>query len=141
VHQPPDCLDRGLYAHGPKPGRILTVEFAGPPADRDAPVTQAEVQEALRRVSATDVIVTEVESAARFTDNTRQAATYQRDRVLLAGDAAHVHPPFGGQGLNIGLQDAANLGWKLAATVHGWAPNGLLDSYTTERHPEPPRVR
>jgi 2-polyprenyl-6-methoxyphenol hydroxylase-like FAD-dependent oxidoreductase len=129
------ATDRGLYAHGPKPGRILTVEFAGPPADRDAPVTQAELQEALRRVSDTDVIVTEVKSAARFTDNTRQAATYQRDRVLLAGDAAHVHPPFGGQGLNIGLQDAANLGWKLAATVQGWAPNGLLDSYTTERHP------
>jgi hypothetical protein len=55
--------------------------------------------------------------------------------VLLAGDAAHVHPPFGGQGLNTGLQDAANLGWKLAATVRGWAPDGLLDSYTTERHP------
>lgn len=129
------ATDRGLYAHGPKPGRILTVEFAGPPADRDAPVTHAELQEALRRVSDTDVIVTEVESAARFTDNTRQAATYRMGRVLLAGDAAHVHPPFGGQGLNIGLQDAANLGWKLAATVQGWAPNGLLDSYTTERHP------
>jgi hypothetical protein len=124
-----------LYAHGPKPGRILTVEFAGPPADRDAPVTRAELQDALRRVSATDVIVTAVESMARFTDNTRQAATYQRGRVLLAGDAAHVHPPFGGQGLNIGLQDAANLGWKLAAAIQGWAPDGLLDSYTAERHP------
>ncbi|WP_230862538.1 FAD-dependent monooxygenase [Amycolatopsis camponoti] len=128
------ATERGLYAHGPKPGRILTVEFAGPPADRDAPVTRAELQEALRRVSGTDVIVSEVESAARFTDNTRQAATYRIGRVLLAGDAAHVHPPFGGQGLNVGLQDAANLGWKLAATVHGWGPRELLDSYTTERH-------
>jgi 2-polyprenyl-6-methoxyphenol hydroxylase-like FAD-dependent oxidoreductase len=126
---------RGLYAHGPKPGRILTVEFAGPPADRDAPVTPAELQDALRRVSDTDVLVTAVEAAARFTDNTRQAATYRMGRVLLAGDAAHVHPPFGGQGLNLGLQDAANLGWKLAATVRGWAPSGLLDSYTAERHP------
>jgi 2-polyprenyl-6-methoxyphenol hydroxylase-like FAD-dependent oxidoreductase len=126
---------RGLYAHGPKPGRILTVEFAGPPADRDAPVTPGELQDALRRVSDTDVVVTAVESAARFTDNTRQAATYRMGRVLLAGDAAHVHPPFGGQGLNAGLQDATNLGWKLAATVRGWAPAGLLDSYTAERHP------
>jgi 2-polyprenyl-6-methoxyphenol hydroxylase-like FAD-dependent oxidoreductase len=131
---------RGLYAHGPKPGRILTVEFAGPPADRDAPVTPAELQDALRRVSGTDVVVTGVESAARFTDNTRQAATYRMGRVLLAGDAAHVHPPFGGQGLNTGLHDAANLGWKLAATVQGWAPAGLLDSYTTERHPVAERV-
>jgi 2-polyprenyl-6-methoxyphenol hydroxylase-like FAD-dependent oxidoreductase len=126
---------RGLYAHGPKPGRVLTVEFAGPPTDRDAPVTRVELQDALRRVSGTEVIVTAVEAAARFTDNTRQAATYRAGRVLLAGDAAHVHPPFGGQGLNTGLQDAANLGWKLAATVRGWAPDGLLDSYTAERHP------
>jgi 2-polyprenyl-6-methoxyphenol hydroxylase-like FAD-dependent oxidoreductase len=131
---------RGLYAHGPKPGRILTVEFAGPPTDRDAPVTPSELQEALRRVSDTDVVVTAVESAARFTDNTRQAATYRTGRVLLAGDAAHVHPPFGGQGLNVGLQDATNLGWKLAATVRGWAPDGLLDSYTAERHPVAERV-
>ncbi|MFJ9787313.1 FAD-dependent oxidoreductase [Amycolatopsis sp. NPDC101161] len=134
------ATDAGLYAHGPKPGRILTVEFAGPPADRDAPVTPAEVQDALRRVSGTDVLVTDVESAARFTDNTRQAATYRMGRVLLAGDAAHVHPPFGGQGLNTGLQDAVNLGWKLAATVRGWAPGGLLDSYTAERHPVGERV-
>lgn len=132
--------DRGLYACLPKTGRLLTVEFAGPPADRDAPVTQAELQDALRRVSGMDVVVTAVESAARFTDNTRQAATYRMGRVLLAGDAAHVHPPFGGQGLNTGLQDAANLGWKLAATVQGWAPDGLLDSYTAERHPVAERV-
>ncbi|GAA2648518.1 FAD-dependent monooxygenase [Streptomyces lunalinharesii] len=126
----------GTYAHGPVPGRILTVEFDGPPADREAPVTAEELQTALRRVSGVaDVTVTKVHAATRFTDNARQASTYRSGRVLLAGDAAHVHSPFGGQGLNLGLGDAVNLGWKLAATVHGWAPEGLLDTYTAERHP------
>ncbi|NUS45912.1 MAG: NAD-binding protein [Mycobacteriaceae bacterium] len=127
--------DTGIYAHGPWPGRFLTVELDGPPADRDAPVTAAEVQESLRRVSGVPVTVTKVISATRFTDNTRQATTYRKGRVLLAGDAAHVHSPFGGQGLNLGVGDAVNLGWKLAATVRGWAPAGLLDTYTTERYP------
>jgi hypothetical protein len=76
----------------------------------------------------------------RFTDNTRLAGDYRSGRVLLAGDAAHVHSPFGGQGLNLGLQDAANLGWKLAAAVGGWAPSGLLDTYTAERRPVAARV-
>ncbi|WP_275465160.1 FAD-dependent oxidoreductase [Streptomyces noursei] len=128
--------ETGTYAHGPMPGRILTVEFDGPPADREAPVTAEELQTALRRVSGVaDVTVTKVHAATRFTDNARQASDYRRGRVLLAGDAAHVHSPFGGQGLNLGLGDAVNLGWKLAATVHGWAPEGLLDTYTAERHP------
>src|SRR6185437_3569831 len=70
-----------------------------------------------------------------FGDGTRQAERYRVGRVLLAGDAAHTHPPVGGQGLNLGVQDAFNLGWKLAATINGWAPGGLLDSYHTERHP------
>ncbi|MFB9690566.1 FAD-dependent monooxygenase [Amycolatopsis plumensis] len=125
----------GLYVHGPTPGRILTVEFDGPPEDRDAPVTAQEVEDSFRRVSGADVRVTKLHSATRFTDNARQASTYRQGRVLLAGDAAHVHSPFGGQGLNLGIGDAVNLGWKLAATVHGWAPDGLLDTYTTERHP------
>ncbi|WP_206785554.1 FAD-dependent monooxygenase [Amycolatopsis sp. MtRt-6] len=125
----------GLYVHGPTPGRVLTVEFDGPPADRDAPVTAQEIEDSFRRVSGADVRVTQLHSATRFTDNARQASTYRRGRVLLAGDAAHVHSPFGGQGLNLGIGDAVNLGWKLAATVHGWAPEGLLDTYTTERHP------
>lgn len=72
---------------------------------------------------------------SRFTDASRQAAQYRARRVLLAGDAAHIHPPTGGQGLNLGIQDAFNLGWKLAAEVGGWAPHGLLDSYQSERHP------
>jgi 2-polyprenyl-6-methoxyphenol hydroxylase-like FAD-dependent oxidoreductase len=125
----------GLYVHGPIPGRMLTVEFDGPPEDRDAPITAQELEDSFRRVSGADVRVTKVHSATRFTDNARQATTYRMGRVLLAGDAAHVHSPFGGQGLNLGIGDAVNLGWKLAATIHGWAPDGLLDTYTTERHP------
>lgn len=127
--------DRGVYVYGPMPGRILTVEFDGPPADRDTPITGAELQASIRNVTGVDITVTKVHTATRFTDNTRQATTYRQGRVLLAGDAAHVHSPFGGQGLNLGLGDAMNLGWKLAATVRGWAPEGLLDSYTAERHP------
>ncbi|PNE41805.1 FAD-dependent monooxygenase [Streptomyces noursei] len=128
--------DTGTYVHGPMPGRILTVEFDGPPKDREAPITAEELQTSLRRVTGVpDVTVTKVISATRFTDNARQASTYRRGRVLLAGDAAHVHSPFGGQGLNLGIGDAMNLGWKLAATVHGRAPEGLLDTYTAERHP------
>ena len=72
---------------------------------------------------------------SRFSEATRQAAQYRQGRVLLAGDAAHIHYPAGGQGLNIGVQDAVNLGWKLAAVVRGRAPEGLLDSYHAERHP------
>jgi 2-polyprenyl-6-methoxyphenol hydroxylase-like FAD-dependent oxidoreductase len=124
----------GVYVYRP-PGRVVTVEFDGPPADRKAPVTAAEIEASLRRVSGVDVRVTEVISAARYTDNARQATSYRRGRVLLCGDAAHVHSPFSGQGLNLGLGDAVNLGWKLAATVQGWAPEGLLDTYTSERHP------
>ena len=125
----------GTYAHGPMPGRILTVEFDGPPVEREAPVTAEELTASLRHVTGQDVTVTKVHSATRFTDNARQATGYRKGRVLLAGDAAHVHSPFGGQGLNLGIGDAVNLGWKLAATVRGWAPDGLLDSYTAERHP------
>ncbi|TDO69489.1 2-polyprenyl-6-methoxyphenol hydroxylase-like FAD-dependent oxidoreductase [Kribbella sp. VKM Ac-2571] len=127
--------ETGLYAHGPVPGRVLTVEFDGPPEDRDAPITADEIQGSLRRVTGVDVTVTRLLSATRFTDNARQATTYRLGRVLLAGDAAHVHSPFGGQGLNLGIGDAVNLGWKLAATIQGTAPTGLLDTYTTERHP------
>jgi hypothetical protein len=76
----------------------------------------------------------------RFTDNTRLAADYRAGRVLLAGDAAHVHSPFGGQGLNLGLQDALNLGWKLAAVVSGRSPDALLDTYAIERRPVAARV-
>ncbi|UGT43897.1 FAD-dependent monooxygenase [Nocardia yamanashiensis] len=125
----------GIYVNGPMPGRFLTVELDGPPADRDAPITIAELEGSYERVTGTKVTISKVLSATRFTDNTRQAATYRQGRVLLAGDAAHVHSPFGGQGLNLGIGDAVNLGWKLAAAVRGWAPADLLDTYTAERHP------
>jgi 2-polyprenyl-6-methoxyphenol hydroxylase-like FAD-dependent oxidoreductase len=127
--------DTGVYVFGPAPGRVLVAEFCGPPVDRDAPVTPAELQGAIRRVTGADVTVRAIRTVTRFTDNARQATTYRRGRVLLAGDAAHVHSPFDGQGLNLGVGDAVNLGWKLAATVRGRAPDGLLDSYTAERHP------
>ncbi|MFI1027039.1 FAD-dependent monooxygenase [Streptomyces sp. NPDC020951] len=130
-----NTTESGTYAYGPMPGRILTVEFDGPPADRETPVTTEELQASVRRVTGVDVTVGEVRSLTRFTDNCRQASTYRAGRVLLAGDAAHVHSPFGGQGLNLGVGDAMNLGWKLAAAVRGDAPEGLLDSYTRERHP------
>jgi len=127
---------RGVYSYGPQPGRVITVQFGGPPADRDAPVTAQEVQSSLRHVSGTEVSLTALRGiATRWTDNARHATTYRRGRVLLAGDAAHVHSPFGGQGINLGLGDAANLGWKLAATIRGWAPGGLLDTYEAERRP------
>jgi 2-polyprenyl-6-methoxyphenol hydroxylase-like FAD-dependent oxidoreductase len=126
---------RGLYVNGPVPGRILTVEFDGPPPDRDAPITRELLETSLRNVSGTSVTLTAVHAASRWTDNARQATTYRLGRVLLAGDAAHVHSPFGGQGLNLGLGDAMNLGWRLAAVVKGWVPETLLDTYTQERHP------
>ncbi|MCU1640504.1 MAG: FAD-dependent oxidoreductase [Nocardia sp.] len=125
----------GIYVYGPMPGRFLTVELDGPPADRVTPVTAAELEGSFRRVTGVDVRITKVLSATRFTDNTRQVPNYRKGRVLLAGDAAHVHSPFGGQGLNLGVGDAVNLGWKLAGVVRGWATTELLDTYTTERHP------
>lgn len=126
----------GVYCHGPLPGRVLTAEFDGPPVDRELPVTALEVQESLRRVSGTDVTFEAlVGDATRWTDNARQASTYRNGSVLLAGDAAHVHSPFSGQGLNLGIGDALNLGWKLGGIVTGRYPAELLDTYTTERHP------
>ncbi|WP_327328069.1 FAD-dependent monooxygenase [Streptomyces sp. NBC_01210] len=129
------ATDAGVYAHGPMPGRVVTVEFDGPSADRDAPVTTEDLQARLRRASGVDVTITGVRTATRFTDHARQVTEYRKGRVLLAGDAAHVHSAFGSQGLSLGIGDAMNLGWKLAAVIGGRAPEGLLDTYTSERHP------
>jgi hypothetical protein len=93
------------------------------------------VQAVLRRISGTDVTLTALQLATTWTDRACQATAYRKERVLIAGDAAHLHSPLGGQGLNLGLGDAMNLGWKLAATIRGDAPAGLLNSYSSERHP------
>jgi 2-polyprenyl-6-methoxyphenol hydroxylase-like FAD-dependent oxidoreductase len=117
--------------------------FSGPDQqtmDRDAPVTEAEVDHALRATGGEGTELGELRWASRFNDAARQVERYRTGRVLLAGDAAHIHSPAGGQGMNLGMQDAFNLGWKLAAEVHGRAPDGLLDSYHTERHPVAARV-
>jgi 3-(3-hydroxy-phenyl)propionate hydroxylase len=102
--------------------------------------TLADLRQALIAVYGTDYGVHDVTWLSRFTDTTRQAASYRERRVLLAGDAAHVHAPAGGQGLNIGVQDAVNLGWKLAQVVSGKSSESLLDTYQTERHPIGARV-
>jgi 3-(3-hydroxy-phenyl)propionate hydroxylase len=109
------------------------VEHVGEP-------TLQDVSEALFAADGTDYGVHNLSWTSRFTDNTRQAASYRKGRILLAGDAAHVHPPLGGQGLNTGVQDAVNLGWKLARVVSKTSPQGLLDTYHDERHPVGARV-
>ena len=129
----------GMYFQS-QPGVIAMVEFDGGAAHRSQPLTLENVQAVLRRLSGTDVTLTALYLATTWTDRAYQAATYRKGRVLLAGDAAHIHSPLGGQGLNLGLGDAMNLGWKLAATVKGTAPEGLLDTYFDERHPEGARV-
>ena len=102
--------------------------------------TVEDLREALVRVYGTDYGMHNPNWISRFTDMTRQAASYREGRVLLAGDAAHVHGPYGGQGLNTGVQDAVNLGWKLAQVIDGRSPDSLLDTYHAERHPVGARV-
>lgn len=131
--------DAGMHAIGPADGggvRIVITE-RGLPAD---PPDIGVLRAALTGVYGSDLGVREATWISRFTDMTRQAAEYRRGRVLLAGDAAHVHPPHGGQGLNTGVQDAVNLGWKLAQVIRGTAPEALLDTYHAERHPVGARV-
>ena len=103
--------------------------------DRAEPPTLKDFQQQLRTVAGTDFGVHSPRWLSRFGDATRLVDRYRVGRVLLAGDAAHIHPPLGGQGLNLGVQDAVNLGWKLAAQIRGWAPDTLLDTYQAERHP------
>jgi 3-(3-hydroxy-phenyl)propionate hydroxylase len=117
-------------------GLVVTERRLGPATEP----TLADLSDALTAVYGTDFGVHSASWISRFTDATRQAVEYRRGRVLVAGDAAHVHPPTGGQGIGLGVQDAVNLGWKLAATSHDWAPPGLLDSYDAERRPLGHRV-
>jgi 2-polyprenyl-6-methoxyphenol hydroxylase-like FAD-dependent oxidoreductase len=113
----------------------VVVPAEGVAEDRTVPPTLEEVKQQLRAVAGSDFGAHSPRWLSRFGDSTRLAERYRSGRVLLAGDAAHVHPPVGGQGLNLGIQDAFNLGWKLAAEIDGWAPDGLLDSYQSERRP------
>ena len=125
----------GMYLQS-QPGYLIIQDFdAGAFHNAEKPVTLEHVQEVVRRVSNTDVTISALHIVTTWTDRARQATTYRNGRILLAGDAAHIHSPLGGQGLNLGLGDAMNLGWKLAATIQKKAPEGLLDSYHTERHP------
>lgn len=125
----------GMYMLS-RPDYLILQDFdAGAFHQSRKPVTLEHVQDLLRRMSNTDVTITALHIATTWTDRARQASTYRNKRVLLAGDAAHIHAPLGGQGLNLGLGDAMNLGWKLAAIIHHRAPEGLLESYEAERHP------
>ncbi|MGW4914150.1 FAD-dependent monooxygenase [Streptomyces sp. NPDC004270] len=142
--------ERGAYVVVPhEPGGVVMVsviEWDGPPIADEVAVSIDEVRDSLRRVLGQDLPLAAPSTPGphllrrTFVANTRIATSYRQGRVFLAGDAAHVHPAVGAPGLNLGLQDAANLAWKLAAQVHGWAPPGLLDTYHTERRPAAERV-
>ena len=125
-----------VYQEGGTVGVMLTEERVGSASEP----TLDDVRERLIAVYGTDYGIHSPTWISRFTDAARQAAAYRKGRVLLAGDAAHIHSPVGGQGLNIGVQDAVNLGWKLAQVIRGISPDGLLDTYHAERHPVAARV-
>ena len=133
--------DKGINGLGKlEDGKRVRVVLIEPHVRQGDEPTLDDLREALIAVYGTDFGVHDVTWLSRFTDTTRQAASYRERRVLLAGDAAHVHSPAGGQGLNIGVQDAVNLGWKLAQVVNGTSPESLLDTYQAERHPIGARV-
>jgi hypothetical protein len=133
--------EKGVNALGKlEDGKRVGVVLVEPRVGKADKPTLDDVREALIAVYGTDFGVRNPTWLSRFTDMARQAASYRNQRVLLAGDAAHVHAPAGGQGLNIGVQDAVNLGWKLAQVVKGTSPDNLLDTYHAERHPIGARV-
>jgi 3-(3-hydroxy-phenyl)propionate hydroxylase len=121
-------------------GEPIRVVLTERDLDHTGDPSMGELREALVAVYGTDYGLRSANWISRFTDMARQAASYRHGRVLLAGDAAHVHPPQGGQGLNTGVQDAVNLGWKLAQVVNKTSPESLLDTYHAERHPVGARV-
>lgn len=134
--------DRGVNGIGKldETGKRVRVVLNEPEVRKGDQVSLDELRTALFAVYGTDFGVHSVTWISRFSDAARQAARYREGRVILAGDAAHVHPPTGGQGLNIGVQDAMNLGWKLAQVVKGTSPESLLETYQAERHPIAARV-
>ena len=131
---------RGKHAIGKAEGGLVGVVLMEPQVGRESEPTLRDISEALIAVYGTDYGAHSPRWISSFTDMARQAAAYRAQRVLLAGDAAHVHSPVGGQGLNTGVQDAVNLGWKLAQVVEGTSDERLLDSYHAERHPVAARV-
>jgi 2-polyprenyl-6-methoxyphenol hydroxylase-like FAD-dependent oxidoreductase len=132
--------ERGMYFQS-QPGYLNLQDFdSGAFHQSGEAVTREHLQSVLRRISGIDVTIDALHIATTWTDRARQATHYRNGRILLAGDAAHIHAPLGGQGLNLGIGDAMNLGWKLAATIHGEAADALLDSYHAERHPVGERV-
>lgn len=135
------CASGDFSAIAFEPGwyRVITSEYDRV-ADRDEAPTFEQLRDSLVRLAGTDYGMHSPRWISRFNDAARQADRYRQGRVLLAGDAAHIHFPAGGQGLNMGVQDAVNLGWKLASVVRGRAPQSLLDSYHAERHPVAERV-
>jgi hypothetical protein len=138
--------EEAMFARTNEQGAVIVVPFgdgwfraiawdrARESVPLDQPLPLAEMRDAFVRIAGEDFGMGESRWSSRFLSERRQAARYRAGRVFLAGDAAHVHSPLGGQGMNTGLQDAMNLGWKLAAAVRGWAPPWLLDSYEAERH-------
>jgi 3-(3-hydroxy-phenyl)propionate hydroxylase len=155
TEKPPYGVHRsaaGMYAFGREEYEIkgseiiykevgpIGVMVTEPNANATTEPTLQDLKELLIAACGTDYGVHNLTWISRFTDMTRQAATYRSGRVLLAGDAAHVHSPIGGQGLSTGIQDAVNLGWKLAQVIKGTSPDGLLDTYHAERHPVGARV-
>ncbi|MBN9795551.1 2-polyprenyl-6-methoxyphenol hydroxylase [Pseudonocardia sp. TMWB2A] len=115
--------------------RVIVLDTARRHLPQSEPLSLEELRESLRRTTGRDFGMRDATWLTRFTDETRLAASYRQGRLLLAGDAAHIHAPMGGQGLNVGVQDAMNLGWKLALVVTGRAPEILLDTYESERRP------
>ena len=143
----PNPPEEGLFARNSSDGIVLLVPFGDgwyraiawdrsrEQAPLEEPVTEAEIRNAFDKIAGEDFGMTEMRWSSRFLSERKQARRYQVGRVFLAGDAAHVHSPLGGQGMNTGIGDAMNLGWKLAEAVRGTAPAGLLESYQAERHP------
>jgi hypothetical protein len=134
----------GMFVHGMfQPGiyRVAAMEWGREPLAENDDMSLTEFGDAIKRVLGADLPMSApVGLRRRAGVNSRQAAHYRSGRVFLVGDAAHVHSGVGGPGLNLGMQDVLNLGWKLAGAVHGWAPDGLLDTYESERHPVGVRV-
>jgi len=140
MEEMPEFGLRGGGGIGPAEEGRVGVTLIEPEVNRTDEPTLEDLRAALIRVDGTDHGAHSPRFISRFTDMTRQAVAYRSGRVLVAGDAAHVHAPMGGQGLNIGVQDAVNLGWKLAQVVSGTSPVSLLDTYQAERHPVGARV-